>query len=262
VTPRNASSRGGKRLYAWRDEKFWSVTTILSGGIPKPALPSWAAREAATFAVEHVEQVAALVDSGDAKAAADLIKGAPWRARDKAADLGTAVHAAVEALVLGKPAPDRGEDVAPFMEHFDRFVNDWNVTFTASEATVYSRAEKYAGTFDFTATIPRLADLGYSGDRCLGDLKTGKGVYPEVALQLAAYAHADFIGLPNGDEVPVPEVDCGIVLHLRPTGYRLIPARIDDEVFLTFKYAREVFRWAEDLSADVLGPALDAEAAA
>ena len=259
--PRGSRTEGGKRLYQWKQHNYWSVTTLLQA-VPKPALTGWAAREAAEFAVANVRQINALVRKKEERAAVDLVKNAPWRSRDKAANLGTSVHAAVEALILDKPMPEWDDDVAPFMAHFDRFVADWNVTFTASEATVYSRSEKYAGTFDFAATIPRLADLGYAGPRALGDLKTGKGVYAEVALQLAAYAHADFIGLPNGDEVPVPEVDCGVVLHLRPEGYRLIPVRIDDEVFLSFKYVREVFRWVNELSADVLGTPLDTEAAA
>ena len=50
---------------------------------------------------------------------------------------------------------------------------------------VYSRTFGFAGTLDAICTI--------AGRRGLLDIKTGRsGVYPEVALQLAAYAHADF----------------------------------------------------------------------
>lgn len=249
------------RLYDWRGEKFWSVTTVLDA-LPKPALMYWAAKLVAEFSVKNLEVLQNLVDHGDTVGAIQLAKGAPNRDRDKKADVGTAVHEAVEALILDKPLPDWDSTVAKHMDHFLQFVKDWDVTFEASEAQVYNRAERYAGTFDFTAIIPRLPDFGYAGPRCLGDVKTGKGIYPEVGLQLAAYAHGEFIGLPNGTEVPNPKYDVGAALHLRPGGYKLVPARIDDDIFLAFKYVREVWRFINETADDVLGVPLTSEAVA
>ena len=51
MSPRNATESGSKRLYAWRGEKFWSVTTIISGGLPKPALLPWGIKAVAEAAV-------------------------------------------------------------------------------------------------------------------------------------------------------------------------------------------------------------------
>lgn len=261
ANPRGATTIAGRRMYQWKQDRFYSVTTLLKA-VPKPALTNWAAKLAAEFAVENIKQVNALVRKGETEAAVSLIKGAPNRSRDRAANVGTHVHELVSAMILGTPWDDWPPELEPYLNHFLQFVDDYDVTFEASEATCYSRKEKYAGTFDFTATIPRLAEIGYAGPRCMGDVKTGKGVYAEAALQMSAYAHADFIGLPNGEEVPMPPVDCGVVLHLRPEGYKLIPVRVDEEVFLAFKYVREVFRWTEETSKDVLGVPLDHEAAA
>ena len=52
--PRNATTTNRGRTYLWRDETFDSVTTILSGGIPKPALTNWAAKSVAEYVAAAV----------------------------------------------------------------------------------------------------------------------------------------------------------------------------------------------------------------
>jgi len=255
--PRNARTDSRGRLYDWNGEKFWSVTTILQA-VPKPALVGWSAREAATFAVDNWKQISALIRKQEREAAASLVKNAANRNRDRAANVGTSVHQAIEALILDKPMPDWDEQIAGHMDQFLEFVKDFDVTFEAAEAQAFSRSERYAGSFDFIGTIPKIGEVA-SGPRVLGDVKTGKGIYPEVALQLAAYAHAEFVGMPNGTEVPLPAVDCGVALHLRSDGYALVPVRIDDEVFKSFLYVREVWRWMNEIADDVLGVPLDRE---
>jgi hypothetical protein len=98
------------------------------------------------------------------------------------------------------------------------------------------------------------------GDRrYLLDMKTGKGVYPEVALQLAAYRNAEFIGLADGSEAEMPDVDACAVLHLPEAGgYELVDVRADADVFRTFLYVREVFRWQNEASKSVILGPLDA----
>lgn len=181
----------------------------------------------------------------DPDAAVQFLKGLPYAKRDRAANLGTEIHAAIELLAQGKPMPDWPLPVRPHMEQFERFVADYDPEWIASEASVYSRSQAYAGTLD---AIVRIGGLLY-----LFDAKTGKGIYPEVALQLAAYRHAEFIGLPDGNEEPMPQVDGALALHLTADGYRLIEVDTGPEVFNAFLYAREVFRWAEELSKRVIG---------
>lgn len=255
------SSKGG-RYYVWRDpsgettERYFSVTTIIDGGIPKPALMGWAVKQTAIYAIENHELLRLhiakdLDDNGklpapgaDGKIASEgcmeaykLLWNSRWAKAQKAADLGTYIHEAIEAYVLDQPHGEWPADAAPYLENAVRFLTDFGVLVESVEASVYNRTQKYAGTLDMIATI--------NGERWLIDFKTGSGVYPEAALQMAAYAHAEFIGKPDRSEEPMPKIDHAAVVHLQPDGYKVIPAKITDAVFSYFMYAREVFRWCE-----------------
>lgn len=248
--PRNSTTRGSKRFYSWRDENYWSVTTIIGGGVPKPALLPWGIKMVAEGAVEMASQLPAMVEQ-DKDAAIRFLKGMPYAKRDAAADLGTLVHASVEAYALGKPIPPWPVAVSPYMEAFRGFLHDFEPKFTATEASVYNRTQRYAGTLDsiVTLTLPLHEEPG----SYVLDVKSGKGVYPEVGLQLSAYRFAEFIGLPDGSEAAMPATAGALALHLTAAGYRLIEVRADEEVFRAFLYAREVFRWLEETSKTVLG---------
>jgi hypothetical protein len=234
---------GRGRLYSWGDEVFRSVTTILKA-LSKDALIYWAAREVAEYAYDERDDWAGL----DRAKAVRLLKGAPWDKRDAAGNLGTAVHDAIEALVLGQTAPEYAPAIAARMDGFDRFVKDYRPEWLASEAAVFSRKYGYAGTLD---GIVGIGDKTY-----IIDAKTGKGVYPEYALQLAAYANAEFVGLPDGSEGALPAIDGGLVLHLTPTGYKVVRVRIDDEVFRYFLYVLQMHKWQEDVSGTAILDAL------
>lgn len=264
------------RFYLWKRERYYSVTTIISGGVPKEALIGWAAKMTAIGAIKEHAKVGVLIEGEDlddptswgddgkpitagAATAYKLLSGYRFESRDKAANLGTLVHDITEAHVLGKPIPEAPDDAQPYVEAFLAFLDDFEPEFEAVEAPVFSRAQKYAGTLDAIAVFPTLADhpmyahLGRP-PRLIIDYKSGKGVYSEVGLQLAAYRFADtFLGMPDGSEAPMPEVDGGAVVHLRPDGYELVPVRCDEEIFNAFLYAREIYRWGLETSRDVIG---------
>ena len=257
---RTTTNKG--RYYEWRaeDGKFWSVTTLVNGGLPKPVLVNWAKKYVATYAVENFTRLGALLEPTpdgfvDKEGAIGWLKESPYRDRDRRGALGTLVHDAAEAYILGKPFPEWTPEMRPRMEQFVKFLEDWQPDYMDGmvEAPVYNRAERYAGTLDGICHIRSSAG---EWRRVLIDYKTGKGVYPEVALQLAAYRHAEFIGAPDGSEIPMPQVDACVVLHIPDEGeYQLIEVRADDEVFQAFKYVREVFRFMEETSKRVLlGP--------
>jgi hypothetical protein len=237
----------GQRYYTWRGQNYWSVTTIIKGGLPMPALLNWGIKMVAEGAADLADTLPRLVEH-DRDAAVKMLKGLPWSNRTRAADLGSLIHAAVEARALGQPMPEPPAIARTRMQAFYDFLADCEPVFLATEASVYNRLERYAGTLD--------AIVEMFGRRYLLDYKTGKGVYPEVALQLAAYRYADFIGLPDGSEAPMPKVDAAACLHLpEDGGYELIDVRADPEVFDSFLYVREVYRWQEELSkAVLLGP--------
>jgi hypothetical protein len=238
-----ATAAAGHRVYRWQGREFPSVTAILNGGVPKPFLPRWAAKAAAEYAIGHLEHLR-LLPPGQA---IREVKQAPWATRDAAADLGDLIHAAVEAHATGHPRPPLPPQAEPYLAGFDRFLADHTPVFLAAERTVYSRHYGYAGTFDALATLP---DHGLT----LLDVKTGNRIYPEVCLQLAAYAAADFIGQPEGTEQPLPTIQAGAVLHLRPAGYQLLPVPIGQAVLEAFLSALAVFRFATDLAPTLLPP--------
>lgn len=262
MPPRNARSSGSKRYYDWRGERFWSVTTILGGGVPKPALLPWGIKMVAEGAVEAAVAGSLLpMVEQDRDAAVQFLKGLPYAKRDRAANLGTEIHAAIEILAQGKPWPDWPLPIRPHMDQFRLFAKAYSPEWLASEATVYSRSQAYAGTLDAIIRFPGVFDHPYEGRLVdpvlLVDAKTStdpnKGPYPEAALQCALYRHAEFIGAPDMSEEPMPKVDGAAVLAIDPHGYRFIPLRTDDRVYNAALYAREMFRWSEETSKDVLG---------
>lgn len=291
------TAEDGSRFYTWRGESFWSVTTIIGGGVPKYGLPAWYAKMAAELAyaelarrgrhsrghatlrawaregrAEVLERQARgevrsvkLAKLSDEDLALRWLKGEAERVRDAAARKGTGVHDEAESLVLalaretgeawaaGRPLPAWPDELAPHMRSFAAWLERAQPRYEATEATVFSRAQLYAGTLDAIAEVP----WGDGGRRlAVIDYKSGEHVYPEVGLQLAAYARGEFIGSPDGEtEVPLPDVGLNAaVLHIRPRGCRLYPVEIGPRVIAAFLYAREVYRWATVIAPDVIGP--------
>jgi hypothetical protein len=243
VSPTPAFRRGPRRLAVERGRRYdvdgdllWSVTSILKA-YPAPGIVSWGMRTVAEKVVEHWNVVKALHDSGDDVGLIDYLKGAPWRERDRRGDLGSRVHDAAEAHVLGRPHPPWTPEEAPFMRSLEAFLRDHRPEYLAAEATVVNRTENYAGTLDAVVLL--------EGEPWLIDYKTAeKGPFETDALQLAAYRHAEEIyRLPDGSSEPMIDTAGGAILKLRPDGYTLHPCRTDDEVYRTFLYVREVFRF-------------------
>ena len=234
------------------NQKFVSVTSILST-LDKPALRYWAAKQVATYAIEERNLWIPLAEK-EPKAALDLIKGAPWRTTENSAALGSAVHTAVETRVLGGDLDVDKLDtqVKPFINSFLNFEKMFEPTWEMSEATVLSYKYGYAGTIDAIASFNK-PELGLVG-RYLIDWKTGKsGPYPEAALQLSAYKHADIVLLPNGTEEELPATDGAIVVKLRPRMYDVVPAIVDDSTFKYFRHLQMAFKWQHEASKEVLG---------
>jgi hypothetical protein len=209
----------------------------------------------------------------------DWLRRAHIRKKDERADIGTAVHRLVEAHVLGTPMPEElltDPNLTPFLDHFLRFVEEWQVEFEASEMVVGNEENGYAGTLDYLLRSRLIAaalaayfgtDVPSDSVFC-GDTKTGgeldvKGVYPEASLQMAAYRKAKVAWLRDGTKVPMPATFwAGVVLHLRPEGYRLIPAVADDDVFQAFLTVKANAEWTSGLSKTVVRPALTLPATA
>ena len=136
-----------------------SVTNVLSVGCAKPALVPWAAKIAAEYAIEH--QGALMAQSRtDRDGAVKAIKEQVTVARDKAADLGSRIHALAEAHALGNTlAREDGDDEADkYVKQYIRFLDDFGIDLDqhveATELTVANPALGYAGTLDLMLWLP------------------------------------------------------------------------------------------------------------
>jgi hypothetical protein len=217
---------------------FRSVTTIIEGGVPKPALVPWSARTVAACAIDHLPYLSRVRGRPAREAAFTWLKGAADRQRDDAANLGSAVHRHAEARILGRPMPEPTEREAPILAGFERFLDDFKPSYEAAELIVANPADGWAGTCDAWL---RFRGLGFVMN--IVDYKTGKGVWPEVALQLGAYSRATVAWTRSGVEVEPPRAERAWVLHLRPdkypeTGYALVPIDLDDEFYRQFREAQ------------------------
>jgi hypothetical protein len=244
--------RDARHRYSWNGGPLYpSVTTIL-GIKDKPALVGWAKRETAASAVRNLDVLSQMVQNGGTQAAVDWLKKIPDYQRDASADLGSAVHAAAEAIGRGQAvAPD--DAVQPFVAAYRRdFLDVFGPRFIAVEAMVCSLRYEYGGTADAFAEI--------DGETWLLDYKTGAGVYPDVALQLAGLARAQFIGLPGDPtQYPVPAATRFGVVHIRPDGARLLPVLVDRATVAAFLDARRLFEWDQGLAKTVIGTPIERE---
>ena len=108
-------------------------------------------------------------------------------ARQAAADVGTIAHALCEAHLRGMEM-DTG-NLAPDMlskaeTGFLRFLDFWQkeqLTVLHTELAMVSERMQVGGTLDVLAVRP-------DGKRVLVDLKTSKGIYEEMLIQVATYA--------------------------------------------------------------------------
>lgn len=166
-------------------ERVPSVTTIL-GVVNKPGLPNWAAR---TAAEEAIRLVKVAVKRGEELTVPTLnsigeeAKKAHTKLRDDAASIGVAIHTVVEGKLAGKNlAPTR--EVPKFVTSN---VNDFFET-SLMEFDVLAREVVVAHPLPFAGTVD--AVLNVNGKKVVIDWKTSSGIYPEMAMQVAAYAQA------------------------------------------------------------------------
>lgn len=245
--------------------RFMSVTTIIDNGVAKPGLPYWYASETARRAIDSIPRLSRLRGQVARDEALTWLKGAANEKKDAAANLGSWVHRAAEAHVLGSPFEEPSEEQAPFLAALLRFLNDHDPQFEAAELTVAHPGDEWAGTTDAYWRLPRTP---YGHALVLGDYKTGKNVHPEAALQLAAYQRAKVGWLRDGQEITPPKVDAAVVVHIRPdkypdTGYRVIPVHTTYAVYQAFLGIRNIaVGWTKGVAKTALGEplALDIDA--
>ncbi len=213
------------------------VTTILGGGIPKPALVWWAPGVTAKWVTdpENAGKLNELL-AGDQESAIKFLQSLPNKERDSAAERGTEVHDLAEKLATTGEV-DAPEELVGFIEGYLDFLDRWQITPVLVEVVLANREHWYSGKVDLLATSPLLmsqADID-AGKVIQIDLKTSKGVYFETALQTAAYSRAEFY-MDGTKEVPMPEVVATYVAHVTPLDREGINARYEGSPLGTSLY--------------------------
>ena len=238
-------NHGGGHSYSLDGQRVPGVTTIL-GTLNKDALVGWAAKQSAAYAVENWDRLSRL----DVLTRATEIERARFATNRKATTKGTRIHALGEELAHGR-AVDVPVEIQPQVEAYAKFLDMWDLEAIATETPVCHSGYQYAGTFDLIARSDKLGTV-------LCDIKTGKGVYSETALQLAAYRYADLrleqaveVGPRGGRKVswverPAIEVDHAVVFHVTDDAVELVPLVTTPSVFTSFLYLLEVYvTWIE-----------------
>jgi len=228
-------------------ERIAGVTSLVGDGLPKPALMNWHAEATAAYAIDNWDTLAKLSPS----ARMQKLKGGRYESRDAAAKKGKQIHTLAERLQAGQKVtvPD---ELVGHVEACVAFLNDFDLRSEYIEAVVYSETHRHAGRLDLIGEvllpdmpeydhIPRGED-GYS--RGLFDWKSGRtGIFGDVALQLAPYRFSEFMILPDGTVIDMPEVDFVAGIWLRGDGgYELRPLVCEYEQYRDFLYVKEVAR--------------------
>jgi hypothetical protein len=239
------------RFYRIAGSDLPSVTTVLEV-IAKPALGPWYAKEERRYFEAAMLEVLSKPGARDPEyvltAVAAAVTGvkAADREKQRAATIGTAVHAGIEWYLRTR----LGEDAGPELHLPDAAAwaveswKDWAAKVAleplAIERTVYCQQCGYAGTLDLYARV--------EGILTVLDWKTGRAIYPEALLQNVAYRHAAFgLGMPSsqGLIVRLPKL-------LDDPAWEAMP--VPDTIPVTdFLAALRLWRWQRQMAGRPVG---------
>lgn len=156
--------------YYINDKEYVSVTKVLGDTLAKPALYYWSSQQAARIALKDPTL-------NEKEVCAEVTK-----ISRQAAERGRNVHHIVETWCKDGVLPSMGGEYNGYIQAFLGWHESVKPKAIHSEVELWSDTWGYAGRCDLVAEI---GDALY-----VIDFKTGKGLYREVGLQLAAYRWA------------------------------------------------------------------------
>ena len=182
-----------------------SVTSITSV-YPKPWMMGWVQKEVRLRVETLMERLEnGLVSSEELHDALLDLSSAASQKRDTAATVGRIAHDLIHDLLRDKPSgmkechtPEIAEKVMNIMALFQKWQKDVGFKLIDTEQVVFSAKHGYAGRLDTVAWV--------EGEVALCDFKSSVRIYPEMAIQLAAYAEAYQESMPvlyGADDKPI-----------------------------------------------------------
>lgn len=218
-----------------------SVTTIL-GTLDKPQLTLWkvktAIRAADSLPRNEGEEVEAWVDRVVEKAAEPVAE---------AADLGTRIHAAIEAACKGEEwdSTELGPYVAPVLGWLlGKLAGGGRIV--AQETVLASKAEGFAGRVDLIIEMADKAvwvvDWKSRKTRPGESEKVAFAPYPTQQMQLAAYA-----AIYAGKRPDWPRIHCANVItsSTEPGRFAVVEHAEPAVAWEAFKHVCAVWRWSK-----------------
>ncbi len=156
--------------------------------------------------------------------------------KQSAADFGSAVHAAIEAVYHGQTPHYEDERLKTVLNNFKIWADHHIEKWVAFEKAIFNDDLGYAGTVDAYAILKGSKKL------ILVDFKTSKKVREEYYLQVAAYMNATRI---EDDAVDLTKVAGAIIVHLDHDSltWEAVHAHITPQLFDTFKACLTIYKW-------------------
>jgi hypothetical protein len=232
--------------YRWNGSPWYPGVTSIVGKLDKSGpLIYWAKDLTAKAAVHNYADIGMLIAAGREAEAIDMLIRVSDMERDRAADLGTRVHAYAEAYGRGQELPELKPSDVKKAASYMAWVKKHKPRFEQIEFMVFSLSYEYGGTGDALFWLP----CKEHERECLWlvDYKTGKGAYATTALQLAGLQYADFIGEEGNPEmIAMPFANHFGVLHVREDISELIEYSITEEEWITFRALRQAHSWTQN----------------
>lgn len=272
-------TRDAAHNYFYEGRQYPGVTGILSVLDKSGALMGWAARQTAEAAlgllgqrtittadgIDHVVGVEGgalaqmLQNVGREGTIRALTSRSSWT-RDEAAQLGTDVHHHADLyLSTGKLPEGLPDGVQKRVEKYAEWWVNSHWRLRLSEAMVIRPTDSegtepgWGGTFDLLA-------YDQDGKTVLADIKTGKAVYREAVLQLAAYGMAsrvqpateNLIGNAPAVTYTMPVPDRYVILHVTLDGVRPVEVNIGTKERMAFLACLDLWHWTESMKGQKL----------
>jgi hypothetical protein len=239
ATPVAGVHRTKAHLYYFNGAGPWPGVTTVTDVLDKPALTRWKVNQVAIAALESAERLVEDREAGRGEAAMKYLTTGNTAARDR----GSRIHQALEWILrrAANVAVDPRDESA--VEGARLWLNQHKVRPLEVEAFLINETFGFGGTCDLIAEI--------DGEVWLLDWKSGNSVawpsgqvYDEMRLQLAAYAHAEFIAkVADPERYQLPAIERYGILHVTDGGTRLYEADVDEEDWIVFRACLRLHQW-------------------